>query len=295
MRKLYLLLITGFLFSCADKKNNDGFITTKSNFEYKIIPAASGDAIQKGDVVKVHLTQFMDDSLMNDTRTGLPEYIKIDTTLREFDFSEILPLMKVNDSAICIFSTKEILKRMSPAEDYPPHFLEKGKNIKVHFKVVSKFTSDSLAVEDYRIEKQRFDGIVAMRENAGYEKAALAFDSLIKSIKSPLTKLPNGVYVHIIEKGKSGKIKEGDSVAVVYKGMLANGSVFEETTAAQPFVFRAGQHEAVEGFDTGIASLTYGDRAKIYIPARLAYGANKAGDNIPPFSNLVFELVVNKN
>ena len=294
MQKIYLILFTGLLFSCSHKNNKQGFTTTDSNFDYQIFPASSGEAIVKGDVVKVHLTQFLDDSLMNDTRTGLPEYIKIDSTLRKFDFSEIIPLMKENDSAVCIFSTKEILKRMSPAEDYPPNFLGNGKNIKVFFKIVKKFSSDSLAMEDYKIEKERFDTMIALKENAGYQKAAFSFDSLMHTIKGKLSKLPNGVYVQILEKGSGSKIKQGDSVAVVYKGMLANATVFEETTASQPFVFRAGEHEAVEGFDTGIASLTYGDRARIYVPAKLAYGANNAGENIPPFSNLIFEVVVSK-
>lgn len=294
MLKIYLVLLSGLLFSCTDKKNNDGFKTTKSNFEYKIIPAASGEAIQKGDVVKVHLTQFIDDSLMNDTRAGMPEYIKIDSTLREFDFSEILPLMKVNDSAICIFSTKEILKRIPASESYPPHFLENGKFIKVYFRVVDKFSPDSLAMEDYKKEKLQFDIVMVAKEKAGFDKAAISFDSLINSIKTPISKLPNGVVVQIMDKGSGGKIQKGDSVAVVYKGMLANGFLFEETTAAQPFVFRAGHNEAVEGFDKGITSLTFGDRAKIYIPAKLAYGASIAGDNIPPFSNLLFEVIVKK-
>ena len=294
MERFYFFLLSAVLFSCNNKavKKEAGFTTTKSNFDYKIITlAGGGDTLLRGDIAKIHLRQFMDDSVMNDTYKGMPVYIKIDSTLREFDLSEIVPLMKVNDSAVCIFSTKEILKRAA-AETHAPGFLERGKNIKVYFKVIAKFSADSLAEQDMAAEQKRYDSAVALRENAAYKIAAVSFDSLIKSIKTPLTKLPNGIFVQMLQKGNGAKIKSGDSVDVVYKGMLSNGHVFESTTRAEPFTLRPGQGDAVEGFDAGIASLSFGDKAKIYIPAKLAYGPNPAGGKIPAFANLIFEVEI---
>jgi FKBP-type peptidyl-prolyl cis-trans isomerase FkpA len=294
MKKIALILCLCTLFACRNNNSHDGFIKTASNFHYKIIPSSTGgDTILAGDIVKVHLLQYIDDSLMNDTHWGMPEYIKIDSSLREFDFSEILPLMKKNDSAICLFSTAEILKRSSAAT-HPPHFLEEGKYIRVFLKVVDKFRVDSVALADYQMEKLRFDSINSVKENEGFKSAEDIFAILIKSLKKPVEKLDKGVYVHMLEKGRGAKIKQGDSVAVVYKGMLADGALFEETTAASPFVFRAGQQETIKGLDVGISSLSFGDKAKIFIPAKFAYGAQKASDKIPPFSNLVFEVTINK-
>lgn len=294
MIRLYFILLSAVLFSCNNKavKKEEGFTTTKSNFDYKIItPAAGGDTLLRGDIAKIHLRQFMDDSLMNDTYKGMPVYIKIDSTLRAFDLSEIVPLMKVNDSAVCIFSTKEILKRAA-AETHAPGFLARGKNVKVYFKILAKFSADSLSEKDMAAEQKRFDSARTVKENAAYNIAAVSFDSLIKSVKAPLIKLPNGIFVQMLQKGSGAKIKSGDSVAVVYKGMLANGSVFESTTHAKPFTLRPGQDDAVEGFDSGIASLSFGDKAKIYIPSKLAYGPNPAGGKIPVFANLIFEVQI---
>ncbi len=292
MKIFSLFFLSAIAISCNNEtiKKEEGFTRTKTNFDYKIISSVGGgDTLMRGDIAKIHLRQFMDDSLMNDTYNGMPVYIKIDSTLREFDLSEIVPLMKVNDSAVCIFSTKEILKRAA-AETHAPGFLERGKNVKVYFKVIAKFSADSLAAQDLTAEQKIFDSAIAVKENAAYKIAAVSFDSMIKSIKAPMTKLANGIFVQMLQKGSGAKIKVGDSVDVVYKGMLANGHVFESTTRAKPFTLRPGQGDAVEGFDAGIASLSFGDKAKIYIPAKLAYGPNPAGGKIPAFANLVFEV-----
>jgi FKBP-type peptidyl-prolyl cis-trans isomerase FkpA len=292
MKQLFYFILI-LLFACNNEKTeSERYLTTKSNFTYKIIRSPKpGDSIQKGDIVKIHLQQFMDDSLMNDTRNGTPVYVKIDSTLREFDFTEIIPFMNVGDSAICLFPTNEILKRAT-LETYPPFFLEKGENIRVFFKVVRKFKSDSLGQRDFISEEKRNDSIAALKEKSGYETSAHVFDSLIKAVKGPLVKLKNGVYVQVLEKGKGAKIKPGDSVAVTYKGTLANGSVFEKNTIQQPFVIMAGEGYLIKGLDSAICTLNFGDKAKIHVPAKLAYGADKAGDKILAFSNLVFEVEV---
>ena len=98
----------------------------------------------------------------------------------------------------------------------------------------------------------------------------------------------------MLEKGNDSKIKKGDQVAVIYSGMLFDGSIFESTTREKPYKLKAGEGEAVEGFDTGIAALGFGDKARLFIPAHLAYGANGAGEKVPPFSNLIFEVEVFK-
>jgi FKBP-type peptidyl-prolyl cis-trans isomerase len=171
-------------------------------------------------------------------------------------------------------------------------FLAKGKNVRVYLKVVEKFRTDSLAQNDFMKEKRNFDSLITIKENAVYEKSQAAFDSLIRTIKEPLKKLDNGVYVQMLQKGNGAKITKGDSVAVIYKGTLVNGTLFDSNTSQTPYVIMASMGGAVEGFDSGVASLSFGDKAKIFIPSKLGYGAQGSGDRIPPFSNLIFEVEV---
>lgn len=294
MKKLLLLNLL-FAMACnnsqKEKSNTEeGYIVTPSKFSYKIFRSSTGgDSILKGDVVKLYLEQYIDDSLMNDNRTTMPEFVKIDSTLREFDYTEILPLLRVNDSAVCIFPVTEILKRAA-ATTYPPGFMTGRKEIRVRVKVIQRFASDSAAMQDYGVEKGRYDAERNAWEKAGYENAAKSFDSLLLSAGKDLIRLPNGVCIRKIEMGAGPKIKKNDSINVVYRGKLQNGKEFEVTTAKKPFGLHAGNFESVEGFDTGISALSYGDSAIIYIPTKLAYAAGGAGKTVPPFSNLIFEV-----
>lgn len=76
--------------------------------------------------------------------------------------------------------------------------------------------------------------------------------------------------------------------------MLADGTVFETTKENSPLLLHAGEGETVEGLDKGITALGLEDKARLYISAPLAYGANRAGNKILAFLNLMFNVEVNK-
>jgi FKBP-type peptidyl-prolyl cis-trans isomerase FkpA len=284
-------VICTLLVSCGAKKNNDeGFEKTKSGFAYKIISASvPGDSLKYRDVVKIVLHQYIDDSLLATTMGKMPQYLEFNNELREFDYTELLSMMKVNDSAVCVFETKDIIKRADGKAPIPA-YLEKGKQIKVYFRILAKFSSEAEAMYDQEKTQNSLIGYTGMDEKTGFSMAEKSFDSLIKAQPVAPVKLQQGVYVLLKQKGNGGKIQPGQEVALFYRGMLGNGKVFEEATAEKPFVIRAGMGELSKGLDAGIASLSIGDKATIFVPAALAYGAQRAGDYIPAFSNLVFEV-----
>lgn len=295
--KKYLLAGLIFVCSCSARKGkdtllHDTFSIASTGFRYKIIPTASGgDSLRPGDVVKLYIRQFIDDSLLNDNRNTVPEYVKIDSTLRKFDYTEILPLMRVGDSAVCLFATKEIMKRAT-AETYPPLFLERGKDIRVYIKLAQRYTSDSVAMAEYGRDSERYEQLRVADEKSGFDRAAASFDSLLKTAGQPLIRLSSGVCIYKVETGKGSAIRKSDSVHVVYRGLLENGREFETTTLKKPFAMHAANFEAIEGFDAGIAALCFGDSALLYVPSRIAYGAAGAGNKVPPFTNLVFAVRV---
>ncbi len=278
-----------FLFSCSN--NNDGFSKTTSGFYYKIFSGnLKKDSIKKNYIAKIQLQQFIDDSLLSGPDV-LPQYVKITDSVQKFDFPEILPLMCVQDSAICKFATKDIIKKSVKATQIPP-FLTKGKNIIVKIKVLQQFNNDSVAQQDFEKEKTAYEAIKAVRDKAGMAKAQVRFDSLCKTLPSTTQKLTNGVMVSVVEKGSDKKIITDNEINVYYKGFLDNGDFFEATPFDKPYEMQIGQNESIEGFETGVASLHIGDSAHIYVPATLAYGTNAAGDKIPRYSNLVFKVRV---
>ena len=46
----------------------------------------------------------------------------------------------------------------------------------------------------------------------------------------------------------------------------------------------------IPGFIEGLEKLSYGEKAILFIPSHLAYGAGGAGDVIPPNANIIFEI-----
>jgi FKBP-type peptidyl-prolyl cis-trans isomerase len=46
----------------------------------------------------------------------------------------------------------------------------------------------------------------------------------------------------------------------------------------------------IPGFIEGIEKLSFGDKAVLFIPSSLAYGAQGAGGVIPPNANIIFEV-----
>jgi peptidylprolyl isomerase len=46
----------------------------------------------------------------------------------------------------------------------------------------------------------------------------------------------------------------------------------------------------IPGFIEGLNKMSYGDKAVLFIPSNLGYGAQGAGGVIPPNANIIFEV-----
>jgi FKBP-type peptidyl-prolyl cis-trans isomerase len=80
-------------------------------------------------------------------------------------------------------------------------------------------------------------------------------------------------------------------VKVHYTGKLLDGTIFDSSLdSGQPFEFTLGRRAVIEGWDLGIALMNEGGKATLIIPSKLAYKERGAGEVIPPFSPLVFEV-----
>jgi len=287
-----LTIMAVLMIACHSCTNNDGFTKAASGFRYKIIKAAQpGDSLRQGDVVKIQLHQYIDDSLLNTTIGKMPDYVQVDSALKPFDYIELLPLMQVHDSAVCLFPTSKIIERAGK-DAKVPDYLKKGKYVKVFFKVLTSFTDEMVALLDREKAQNDLIGYTKEDTEEGLKRAAVSFDSLIKTLPQKPNRLPSGVYVHVTQKGSGAKVKKGQEIGVILKGKLMNGTVVDETTAKAPFLIHADSGESLPGFDAAVATLSIGDKATLYIPAPLAYGAKRAGEYIPPFSNFIFDVEI---
>ncbi len=127
--------------------------------------------------------------------------------------------------------------------------------------------------------------------------------------KASGTKTESGLVYNIIQKGSGKKPVAGSTVYVNYAGYFEDGNLFDSSYADvnkaygkwdanraaqngyQPFPFQAGKKDGlIPGFLEGLEKMNIGDKALLFIPSNLGYGAQGAGGVIPPNTNLVFEL-----
>ncbi|MEX2597738.1 MAG: FKBP-type peptidyl-prolyl cis-trans isomerase [Salibacteraceae bacterium] len=102
--------------------------------------------------------------------------------------------------------------------------------------------------------------------------------------------LDSGVKIEFSQRGDGNLPTQGQKVSVHYRGMLENGQVFDESyKRGEPISFKLGTGQVIPGWDQGIAQLSKGAKAKLTIPAEMAYGANER-PGIPANSTLIFEV-----
>jgi FKBP-type peptidyl-prolyl cis-trans isomerase len=83
----------------------------------------------------------------------------------------------------------------------------------------------------------------------------------------------------------------GDRVSVLYKGMLLDGTVFDQADdPARAFAFRLGRGNVIEGWEEGLQLMRTGEKRRFIIPFELAYGTRGDPPKIPRRATLVFEV-----
>lgn len=146
-------------------------------------------------------------------------------------------------------------------------------------------------------------------EDAKYAKVKTDKVAYFASAKSTATKTESGLMYNIVKKGSGKKPTAGTTVYVHYAGYFENGDLFDSSyedvnkafgkfdpnraaqNGYQPFPFQAGRKDGlIPGFLEGLEKMSFGDKAVLFIPSNLGYGAQGAGGVIPPNSNLIFEL-----
>ena len=118
--------------------------------------------------------------------------------------------------------------------------------------------------------------------------AAASFLAENKKKKGVVT-LPSGLQYEVLTAAKGAKPKATDSVTVHYKGTLANGKQFESSYERnQPATLSLTQ--VIPGWVEGLQLMSVGAKYRFYIPYQLGWGANGAGQDIPPYSVVIFEI-----
>lgn len=139
------------------------------------------------------------------------------------------------------------------------------KAIMAYFAAMKAKASEPLIAEAKRFldENKKKKGVITTASGLQYE--------VIKSVKG------------------AAQPKATDEVTVHYRGTLTNGKQFDSSyDRKEPL--KITLNKVIKGWTEGVQLMTLGSTYRFYIPYQLGYGENGAGQDIPPYSVLIFDI-----
>lgn len=90
--------------------------------------------------------------------------------------------------------------------------------------------------------------------------------------------------------GSGDEVAEGATITAHYTGALCkDGTIFQSShDTGEPATF--GLNQVIRGWAQGVPGMKVGGVRRLIIPSALAYGSKRAASNIPPNSDLVFDI-----
>ncbi len=141
--------------------------------------------------------------------------------------------------------------------------------------------------EAREIANRYFKELEAKINAANLEKGKAFLEENAK--RDGVVVLPSGLQYEVVTEGKGKKPGATDRVKCHYEGTLIDGTLFDSSLKrGQPAVF--GVNQVIKGWTEALQLMSEGAKWKLFIPSALAYGAQQAGELIPPHSTLVFEV-----
>ena len=104
-----------------------------------------------------------------------------------------------------------------------------------------------------------------------------------------VTTLASGLQYEVINDGTGPKPTIEDNVTTHYHGTLIDGTVFDSSVdRGEPASFPVGG--VIKGWTEALQLMAVGSKWKLYVPYDLAYGERGAGQQIGPYSTLIFDV-----
>ena len=133
--------------------------------------------------------------------------------------------------------------------------------------------------------KQRAAAAEKYKDNKEKGEAWLAN----KAMEEGVVALPSGLLYQVLNEGSGKKPTAADTVECHYEGRLIDGTVFDSS-------YKRGEsatfplNGVIAGWVEGVQLMSEGAKYRFFIPYQLAYGERGAGQAIPPFAALVFDV-----
>lgn len=157
-----------------------------------------------------------------------------------------------------------------------------GRELKVSHRDAQKLVNDFFRQQEAKMQaEQQAKGKVAKEEGEKYLAA--------NALKEGVITTESGLQYQVLREGNGKRPTAKDTVKCHYEGFLIDGTVFDSSVQrGEPATF--GLQQVIAGWTEGLQLMQEGGKYRFFIPYRLAYGEGGAGQLIPPYAALIFDV-----
>lgn len=293
--KMAAMLVAGAMMMAAC--GGSGFKTTDSGLMYRFEKQnKSAQQVQDGDVLVGEMT-IKFDTTETFSNVGNAGRIMQATKTFDGDLYEGLLMMHIGDKATFAIEADTLAKFLQ-ANQMPPYY-QPGKGMKIYYEISLQ---DIVTKDEIMQEQANF--MAEMQQRQQGEPEAIAAYVRDNNIKEKANN--DGLYVIVKKKGNGAKVAAGKKVAINYTGRLLDGTMFDSSVESdakrgniytadrtyEPLSYTVGQMGLIKGWEDGINGQPEGTILQLIIPSALGYGSRGAGEMIPPYSPLVFDIEI---
>lgn len=289
-----LFMTVGVLVSCS---SNDR--TTESGLTYTVLREGTGEVVKEKEYLLLNM-KYTDekDSVWMDTGVdNLPTMIKKQTPPKSIEagLQDIFYDLKLGDSIKFEVSAYDLFKKT-----WRRPVVEGVDSSQMITFLVG--VEAILSEEEMRTWTQRKQEKMMGQQ---HDFDVKVIEEYLDENDIEAVPTGTGLYIEYIDQKEGASPTEGQTVAVNYSGYNLEGQYFdtsikeiaqenglynEQREPYEPIEFPLGTGRVIKGWDEGIALLTVGSTARLYIPSTLAYGGRAMSDVIKENAILIFDV-----
>jgi FKBP-type peptidyl-prolyl cis-trans isomerase len=266
------------------RANNITAQPTASGIYFLETKKGTGKSPVQDGYVTAHYTVHLlgGQQLFSTVERGEPIDFKCGSQFENEGFMEVIMMMKEGGKCNAIIPSSKAFGAQGAGQVVPPF-----STLYYDIELVKTMSNDEFQAKQAKKQEQK----AAESARLKAEESSLLQKYLKDNNITPTKTLPNGlIYIETLA-GTGPQPIDGKKVKVQYTGKLLNGTVFDSSVdKGKPYEFPLGRKQVIEGWDAGIPLMKVGGKAILIVPSSLAYKDRGAGDRIPPYSTLVFEV-----
>lgn len=263
--------------------NNEfsGFKKTETGIYYKIFSENDTLSTKVGDILTLGMSYYAGDSLLSSSYTETrPFQIILSEPQYQGDIFTCIDMLSLGDSAVFKIRVDSFFYITSGAPTLPP-FVDSTDYMTFYIKVNKIQTeAESRAEREAELAQLQAQEAGIIRDYINENNISVEPDE-------------EGLYFIETKKGAGQKVDKGLIIFLNYTLKFTNGdTLFSSSRKGQTIDFEYGTQFDTKGFNKAVGKMRKGGIATLIVPSSLAYGERGAGDQLGPYTPLVYEIEI---